>query len=330
MRRVALPLGAGGLVLGGCAKSPLGYLDSAGPAAHEIAALGWGLLAMSVVVALVVGGLLLGALWRPRAAIAPGALVRANDATPIRWILFGCGVSSVLLLVAAVWTLVAVRNVTRPAAAGLVIDVTGHQWWWEVHYRSEQPSRQFTTANEFVIPVGVLVQVNLRSADVIHSFWVPKLAGKTDAIPGVDNVARIQADRPGVYRGQCTEFCGKQHANMAFFVRAVPPADFQAWWSTQLADARADIHAAGAAVFLAKCAACHAVRGLPAGGIVGPDLSHFGARSTIGAGELDNTMHNLAAWITDPQAIKPATLMPNPDLTPSQVAAVTTFLEDLK
>jgi cytochrome c oxidase subunit 2 len=318
------------LLLGGCDGTPLGYLDPAGPAASAIAGLGWGLIVISVAVCLIVLGLLSYAIGRERPPNS-GALGGGGDRNAIRWIATGTGISTVFLLGAAIWTLWAVRTVTNATTPpGLIIDVTGHQWWWEAHYRSNDPSREFTTANDIVIPVGVPVQVHLGSGDVIHSFWVPRLAGKTDTIPGVANSTRIQADREGTYRGQCTEFCGLEHAHMAFFVVAKNQGDFNAWWDHQLKSATVDTANRGEQVFLDKCAACHAIRGTSAGGILGPNLSHFGSRTTIGAGALPNNSENLAYWIDHTQMVKPGSNMPSLDLPADQVAAVTAFLEGLK
>ncbi len=318
------------LLLGGCDATPLGYLDPAGPAARVIADLGWGLLAISSAVCLIVLGLLSYAIRRDRAPDS-GALGGGGDRTAIRWVVAGTGITTVVLLGAAIWTFWAVRSVTNATTPpGLIIDVTGHQWWWEAHYRSNDPSREFTTANDLVIPVGVPVQVNLGSSDVIHSFWVPRLAGKTDTIPGVVNSTRIQADREGTYRGQCTEFCGLEHAHMAFFVVAKNQDDFNAWWNLQIQSATVDTANPGGQVFLDKCAACHAIRGTPAGGILGPNLSHFGSRTTIGAGALPNNSESLAYWIDHTQTVKPGSNMPSLALPADQVAAVTAFLEGLK
>ena len=329
MRRAALLVGVL-LLLGGCSATPLNYLGPSGPAARAIADLGWGLIAISVAVCIIVLALLTYAISRRRLP-DDGVLGGGDDRTAIRWITVGTGISTVFLFAAAIWTFMTVQTVTNAATPpALTIDVTGHQWWWEARYRSDDPSRQFSTANDLVIPVGVPVQVNLQSADVIHSFWVPKLAGKTDTIPGLTNTTRIQADRPGVYRGQCTEFCGLQHAQMAFYVIAMSQSDFETWWDHQLQTATFNPGNQGEKVFLDKCAACHAVRGLPAGGILGPNLSHFGSRTTIGAGILANTPDNLADWIGHTQTIKPGSKMPALDLPDDQLAAVTAFLEGLK
>ena len=282
MKRAAVGL-VSLLMLSDCAPAPLGYLDGAGPAARSIASLGWGLLGISVAVCLITGALLVFSIFRRRSQ-ADG-LGGGDDRSSLRWIGVGLSITTVLLLASAVWTLWTVRVVSDTARAPAVnINVTGQQWWWEVRYKSDTPSREFSTANELVIPTGVPVQLNLRSRDVVHSFWVPKLAGKMDMIPGQTNIIRIEADQPGIYRGQCSEFCGVQHAQMAFLVIALAPSDFQAWWNHQLEPAGNDPNAAPQQTFIERCSSCHAIRGLSAGGILGPNLSHFGSRRTIAAG----------------------------------------------
>ena len=222
------------LPLCGCRRRPLGYLSPAGPAARVLAASGGASSPFPPRSASSFWALLSYAIGREETPDAR-ALGGGSDRSAIRWIAAGTGISTVFLLGSAIWTLSAVRSVTNATTPpALTIDVTGHEWWWEAHYHSNNPSREFTTANDLVIPVGVPVQVNLRSSDVIHSFWVPRLAGKTDTIPGVTNRTRIEADQPGIYRGQCTEFCGLEHAHMAFFVVAMSQADFNAWWDRQL------------------------------------------------------------------------------------------------
>jgi cytochrome c oxidase subunit 2 len=324
MRRLALiPLL---LPLSGCAGVPLGYLDSTAPAGAPVAALGWGLIVISGIVCVIVAVLLVVAIWKRRTH-RPEAVMPVDDRRPIRWIGFGVVISTVVLIASAAWTLVTVSSIGMPRQPGLTVEVTGQQWWWGVRYDSPDPSRVFTTANQLVIPVGVPVKVVLRSADVIHSFWVPKLGGKMDMIPSRTNVTWIEADKPGDYRGQCTEFCGLQHANMAFGVRAVSQADFDAWWDRQLqpAPTTADLRP-----FMVNCAACHTIRGTPAGGILGPDLSHFGDRQSIAAGMLPNTPENLARWLENTQTIKPGSKMPELDMLASDVHAIVAYLEDLK
>jgi cytochrome c oxidase subunit 2 len=175
------------------------------------------------------------------------------------------------------------------------------------------------------------VRIELSSEDVIHSFWIPQLAGKMDAIPGRTNVLWLQADKPGVYRGQCGEFCGAQHARMAMVVIADTPQAYAAWRTGQLRPAPvADgpVHP-GAATFESHCGACHTVRGTQAGGLLGPDLTHLMSRRTIAAGILPNTPGTLAAWISDPQSIKPGSRMPAPRLSPTELQAVLGYLRTL-
>ena len=239
-------------------------------------------------------------------------------------------ISTGFLVGSAGWTLVTVNAVSQPHGGNAIsVDVTGHEWWWEVHYNASDPAREFTTANQLVIPVGVPVQANLRSSDVIHSFWVPKLGGKMDMIPSRTNVTWLQADEPGVYRGQCSEFCGLEHAKMAFTVHALAPADFEAWWSRQLAAPNIPPNDPRFHTFMVRCAACHAIRGTPAGGILGPDLSHFGSRATIAAGLLPNTPDNLGRWINNTQTIKPGVKMPELHMLAGEIDDVTSYLEGL-
>jgi len=202
---------------------------------------------------------------------------------------------------------------------------------WRARYRDKEQPSAFLTANELHIPVGRPVRVELASDDVIHSFWIPQLAGKIDAIPGRTNVLWMQADRPGTYRGQCGEFCGAQHAHMAMVVVAEAPADYAAWRQRQLAPAREAQGplAAGQASFVAHCGACHTVRGTQAGGILGPDLTHLMSRKAIAAGILPNTRGNLAAWIADPQSIKPGTRMPAARISPQDLQVVLAWLATL-
>jgi cytochrome c oxidase subunit II len=227
------------------------------------------------------------------------------------------------------------RAVTAsPEPRPVQINVTGHQWWWELEYRDSIPSNRFTTANEIHVPVGRPVVFALRSTDVIHSLWAPNLAGKRDLIPGNENSLWFQADTPGVYRGQCAEFCGHQHAKMAFEVIAEPPARFASWLTQQRDSAHTptdSLGRRGQEVFLAStCVMCHTISGTPAGSRIGPDLTHLASRRTIAAGTLPNTRGNLAGWIVDPQRIKPGTKMPPNNLSPADLRALLAYLESLK
>ncbi|MDQ6620072.1 MAG: cytochrome c oxidase subunit II [Pseudomonadota bacterium] len=316
------------------AEPSMSYLRTFGPAGDPATRLGWGLGIVSIVVTLVITLLLLAAILRRRARPAdPSALAVDRDEGGMAWVYIGVGVSTVVLIGCAVWTMFTVAAVAMPLnAADLTLQVNASQWWWSVRYKSDEPARIFTTANEIHIPVGRPVRLELSSQDVIHSFWIPQLGGKMDVIPGQTNAMWLQADQAGVYRGQCGEYCGAQHAHMAMYVVADAPQDYLAWMRGQLQDAAtptSEPARRGAAAFLSHCAACHAVRGTPAGGILGPDLTHLMSRSTIAAGLLPNTPGNLAAWIADSQALKPGSRMPTLALSGPDLSAVVTYLETL-
>lgn len=226
------------------------------------------------------------------------------------------------------------RTVFAKDANVLTLKIIGHQWWWEVRYEADSPHQSFVTANEIRIPTGQPVKVELESADVIHSFWVPSLTGKMDLIPGQKNELQFTAKNAGVYRGQCAEFCGLQHAHMAFAVLALPPDEFGRWreHENQSADSPADqLGKQGEALFRARgCALCHNVSGTLAGGQLGPDLTHVGSRTTIAAGTLPNTPATLGGWISDPQHVKPGNLMPKMPLQSDELIAIIHYLEQLK
>jgi cytochrome c oxidase subunit II len=318
------------------AQTPMTYMIGHGAKTYPIVALTWGTLIISIVVVLIVSALLIAGLVRrrpPLVADAAGRLPVLLPAGGLSWIWIGVGATFVVLLATVIWTMAVLADVyAPPRSPGLRIEVTGHQWWWEVRYNDENPSLVFTTANEIHIPAGVPVQVTLRGADVIHSFWVPALTGKTDVIPGQSNVTWLEARKPGIYRGQCTEYCGAEHAKMALFVIADRPEDFVKWRDDQIAPAAAppspDI-AAGQTAFTVRCGECHTVRGTDAGGVLGPDLSHLMRRRTIAAGLLDNTPGNLSGWIANPQQLKPGALMPNLQLTGQELSQIRRFLETL-
>jgi cytochrome c oxidase subunit 2 len=223
---------------------------------------------------------------------------------------------------------------TNPGNGALQVRVTGHQWWWEVQYRDSLPQNWANTANEIHVPVGRPVVFELRSADVIHSLWPPNLTGKRDLIPGNENSLWFQAESAGVYRTQCAEFCGLQHAKMALLIVAEPPDSFAAWLIRQRDTAATPTDSAalrGQEVFLASsCVMCHTIGGTPAGSRIGPDLTHLASRRTIASGTLPNTRGNLARWIVNPQAIKPGVRMPATSLDSDDLQALLTYLESLK
>lgn len=208
--------------------------------------------------------------------------------------------------------------------------IIGHQWWWEIEY----PKAGIVTANEVHIPTGKQLYVEVKSADVIHDFWVPQLGRKVDATPGYTSHIWLQADEPGTYLGTCNEFCGIQHAWMRTRVIAQSPADYAAWEQSQTQTPTVPTSgdaADGAALFQSlTCSNCHNIDGTTANAHIGPDLTHLGSRETIGAGVLANTPENLATWLTNPQAVKPGINMPNLDLTSDEVNALVAYLESLQ
>ncbi|MEO6092797.1 MAG: c-type cytochrome, partial [Novosphingobium sp.] len=209
-------------------------------------------------------------------------------------------------------------------------EITGHRWWWEIRYRdADHPDHVVTTANQLVIPTGVPVRIELTSADVIHDFWVPKLGPKMDMIPGKTNVTWLDARDAGTYRGQCAEYCGLEHARMAFEVTALSPAAFARWSVAERAPATVP-ETRGRAVFADHCAACHSVRGTVAQGIYGPDLTHFASRPSIAAGTLPNTVAARDRWLADTQGVKPGALMPQVPLDDVDRAAVVRYLGALR
>jgi cytochrome c oxidase subunit 2 len=316
------------------ADAPLTYLRTHGLHADAATPLLWGMIIISAAVVLIVTVLLLGSLYRRRPA-APDSRGVVRPSGGIVWIATGVAISALVLFAVTVWTVVTLAQASRIPGGdpGLRLEVIGHQWWWEVRYLNADPSQTFTTANEIHIPAQVPVEVALDGTDVIHSFWVPALMGKTDIIPGQTNLTWIEAAAPGVYRGQCTEYCGLQHAHMALQMIADMPADFAAWRANQLKsvpEPQTQELKADQGAFVQKCGVCHSVRGTRAGGILGPDLSHFMTRKTLAAGTLPNTPGHLSAWIADPQHIKPGALMPRLDLSGPDLARVRKFLGSLE
>jgi cytochrome c oxidase subunit 2 len=241
-------------------------------------------------------------------------------------------VALIALLFQSVVTGRALNTLRTPDA--LRINVTGNQWWWDVQYDNPVASLRVSTANEIHIPVGRPVAFNLFSNDVIHSLWIPNLQGKIDLVPGRRTELWLQADTAGVYRGQCAEFCGLQHAKMALVVVADPPDVFEAWLAANRASAPAPVTPAQQrgkdVVEKGPCAMCHNITGTLAGGRSAPDLTHIASRSTLGAGSVPNMHGYLAGWITDPQSIKPGNRMPPPGLSGDELQAVLAYLETLK
>jgi cytochrome c oxidase subunit 2 len=308
---------------------PLGYfLHSAGPASRPTLYLGWVFGGISALVCIVIALLLVAAIFHRRAKADSQAIGREGDG--LSWLYIGTGISTVILLGMTIYALITLNDIARPVhAADMTITVTGYDWWWKVDYDSKDPTRRFTTANEIHIPVGVPVRIDLASADVIHAFWVPLLAGKTQMIPGQTNRQWIEADQPGVYRGQCTQFCGMQHAHMAFEVIAQTPADFEKWRQAQLKPATASA-SAGEKLFQDQCSGCHMVRGTAAQGEHAPDLTHLASRQLIAAGTLPNDPASRMNWIAHVQEIKPGARMPDFALSATEAADLSTYLSTLE
>jgi cytochrome c oxidase subunit 2 len=329
------------------AQTAIGAQDALHPggiqAAH-ILQLWHGTVALCLAVFILVLGACLLALWRaPRGSRQSPADLGTLDYTPgtrerrlLRAVGWGAALSSAGLIVLFAGDILAGRALAQlPVANALHIELTGHSWWWEARYRDPVSNTSFTTANELHLPVGRAAIITLRSDDVIHSLWVPNLHGKLDLIPGRTTEIRVRADRAGVYRGQCAEFCGLQHTMMALQVVAEPVAVYAGWAEGQQRPAAAapanHIEAQrGAQVFLDnQCAGCHAIRGTAARAGIGPDLTHLASRQTIAAGMLPNARGHLAGWIVDAPSIKPGVRMPAIKLAPDDLQALLTYLETL-
>lgn len=256
--------------------------------------------------------------------------IEGNHKLEIIWTL----IPFVLLLIIAIPTVrLSFALAADPGPDALEVRVVGHQWWWEFEY----PQLGIATGNEMRIPVGRPIRLIIESDDVIHKFWVPKLAGKMDAIPGRTNQMWLQADEPGIYYGQCAEMCGTHHANMRLRVVALPQAEFDAWvanWGRgPVVEDEAQLAAVerGRMVFETRaCYACHAIEGTAARGTAGPNLTDIGSRTTLAAGILENTPENLARWISDPQSVKPGSLMPRVGLSPDELRDVVAYLSSLR
>jgi cytochrome c oxidase subunit II len=322
-------------LLSGCAAAP-SVLNPQGPDARQIATLTWVMFAIAVIVFIAVVAYLLAGLMRSRRAdqekdaLAGGAERSSDHPYLILILAAGALAPAVVLLIIMIFS-ISIENAAARQAEKYTVEVVGHRWWWEVNY----PDQGFTTANEIHIPAGQPVTFKVTSADVIHSFWIPELNGKIDMIPGQTNTIVMQADRPGVYRGQCGEYCGTQHAKMALLVIADAPEDFNAWVKNQQSvpppPAEGSIEKEGQQAFLgSSCVYCHTIQGTNGSGKIGPDLTHLASRQTIGAGILPNNPGNLTGWILDAQALKPGNLMPPMNLDPEQIQSILAYLQTLK
>jgi cytochrome c oxidase subunit II len=336
MMRIALVIAA--FTLSGCSRNPSMLLDHAGPPAAWTAWLFWVFLAVSVVVWTVVVAALGIALWRSsnrRTPREPEALA-ADDPLLARWVAAAIGVT-VLILTGLVGATYAIDRqlIALDQNPSREIVLTGHQWWWEIRYLDDEPGKVFTTANELHVPVGESIRLILKSNDVIHSVWIPNVAGKRDIIPGQDNFATIRLDKEGVWHGRCAEFCGLQHAFMGLTVIAEPRDKFEEWRNAQLdsaAQPQSEEEKRGQQVFAnTTCALCHVIRGTsPGHSGRAPDLTHLKSRASIGAGAAPNTKGHLGGWIIDPHGLKPGVHMPVNLQNSEDFQALLAYLEILK
>jgi cytochrome c oxidase subunit 2 len=327
-RRAALGslLSCAALTLTGCGGGSPSTLRPAGPKSADVTVSWWILFAVAAFVCvLVIGATILAAVLRRRAGT-----VKQGDGR--RFVLV-MGVILPGIVLAATFGLSVTdlaHNAAPPKPAALTIEVTGHQWWWEVRY----PAQGAVTANEVHVPVGTPVHLRLRTADVIHSFWVPQVMPKRDMLPKRVNETWVSVDKPGTYRGECAEYCGVEHAVMDFSVVAQPRAQFRAWLRREARTAEAPTTAQakqGESVFTTStCATCHTVRGTSAHGHVGPDLTHVGSRSRLAAGAIPNDFGHMAGWVANSQTVKPGNKMPPQHLSPSDLRAVVAYLQGLK
>lgn len=307
-------------------------LDPAGPQAATIAGVTWTFFIVCGLVYAIVLAVLGWALFRRR---------RESDDAPetaarLGWIIAGAvGVTAITLVALTGKSVIAGRGLLSPSGPGAVtIDVIGHQWWWEFQYHDVSANERVNAPNELHLPVGVPVVIKALSRDVIHSFWVPNLHGKRDLVPGYTSHLVIQADRAGTYRGQCAEFCGHQHARMAFLVIAEPMDAFTRWLQEQRRGApqpASDTEKRGHDLFMTgPCVMCHTIRGTTAGSRIGPDLTHVASRQTIAAGTLPNTPEHLSRWVLNSQAIKPGNRMPPVPLAAEDLQALVSYLQTLR
>lgn len=314
------------------ASAPQSLMDPAGPVAQLQLDLLHFDLKMVTAIGVAVIGLILYVIIRYRHRSGDDSLpaqVEGNRKLEIGWTL-----AAVLVLIPMAIEPIGPTFALELMPSGpdvIQVKVVGHQWWWEFEY----PELGIVTANEFVIPAGQQVSLSLTSTDVIHSFWVPRLGGKVDLLPGRITHLWLQADSPGTYLGQCAELCGTSHAHMRMRVIALAPEEYEAWVRTRTTPVQVEQLSVGAQqgwkVFNDKnCVACHAVDGTQAQGKVGPNLSGLATRTTLGAGVMENTAEYLAQWLHNPQAIKPRAQMPNLSLSQAEISDLSEFLHSLK
>ncbi|MDP9021439.1 MAG: cytochrome c oxidase subunit II [Actinomycetota bacterium] len=319
-RSAAVAAGLLVVFAGGCTWQA-GALQPKGPAAERLYEVFLISFWTGLAVYVIVGGLVLIAMFRRRRADEDAARFPTNRFVFIGGLL----VPAVILMGMMGATFLYLAQ--EPQSGELPVTVIGHQYWWEVHY----PEHDVITANEIQIPTGTDVEFRFESVDVIHSFWVPELHGKSDLVPGRTTRLVVRADEPGRYRGQCAEYCGLQHANMAFEVVAVSPEDFRTWAEAQARPAVVDDPRGEELFERHACAACHAIRGTDADGQIGPDLTHLASRAMLGAGTVPNDRGHLSGWVVNSQTIKPGNEMPPiTTLEPDELHALLDYLESLQ
>jgi cytochrome c oxidase subunit II len=332
VRLVAL---ASTLLLSACisADAPMNYLYPEGPRAIQADRLWDVTFAIAAVVFFVVEGGLIYIIFKYRASRKGGAAEPKQLHGHTKLELLWTAIPAVILTGIAFMTVPVIFDQAREPEGALKIEVIGHQWWWEYRY-----DNGVVTANELHIPTDRPVLLDLRSVDVIHSFWIPKLAGKADVVPGRINHLTIEATDPGEYLGQCAEYCGLSHANMRLVAFAHEPGDFDTWVSEQLADAATDGSVnEGRDLFFNEtfaggqaCVACHAIKGTEAAGIIGPNLTHLASRTRFAGSMFELNEENLHAWLADPPEQKPGSLMPDLGLTDEQINDLTAYLLSLE
>lgn len=336
-------------LLAACGENSPSILSPVGPVADKELGLFYFILAVATLVFVVVEGWLIFSIvrYRERPGMPAPAQIHGNNTVEAAWTI----APALFLFAVLIYTIYTMFTLAPAGNPSLEVQVRGHQWWWEFDY-TKSPNYGFATADSLHIPVGSVVKVDLFSDNVIHSFWIPEITGKTDVIPGHNNTMVFRADKVGTYRGECAEFCGVQHAHMDFNVIVEPMDTFQTWASTQqqaaATPAPGSLAAQGAKLFASQCVACHGIVGVdlksysdPAAATkIGPNLTHFGSRNEIAGGVLTNNADqcqpgnlsncNLAKWLADPQGIKPGNDMNIGTLTPDQINALVAYLESLK
>jgi cytochrome c oxidase subunit 2 len=344
-RALRIAASSGVLMLPGC-SSVQSTFDAHGPASHSIAGLSWFMTILFLVISVIMWILVGFAFYRRRGSLATHEPIDAGGGQ--MWIAIGgIAIPLLVLTVLFVFGLQLLRDFPIHGMHGSAnlahmqhsmkpeIRIIGHQWWWEIHYLNDDPSKEFTTANELHLPTGRPINIEVQTQDVMHSFWVPALHGKVDLIPGQANYIRLEASQPGTYTGQCAEYCGAEHARMRMLAIAEPADEYAAWQDAQRksgAEPTTQDAIAGQHIFLSgPCAMCHEVRGTVAGGRVAPDLTHIGSRRLIAANSYQNNDAYLEAWVTHAQSLKPEAEMPNlTQFTGEQLHDLVAYLRQLQ